>query len=95
MNHRQRSGSRHGEPRRADLRQAKRRGQVYGTAMDQRYVDTMRALKVVFRNLDYLDEAMSAGQRAEINRFLYRLRDELDHYLEAEDADEGLWIGEE
>ena len=66
-----------------------------GTDMDQRYVDTVRACKVILHNMDYLNETMTSGQRAEFIRVALRVREGLDEVLEAEDADEGLWVGEE
>ncbi len=62
--------------------------------MDQRYVDTVRAAKVVLNNLEHLDSEVTDGQRRELGRIFRRLRDGLDQFLEAGE-DEGLWIGEE
>ena len=62
--------------------------------MDQRYVDTVRAMKVVLNNLNHLDSEVTDGQRRELERLIRRLRDGLDHFLEA-GRDEGLWIGKE
>ena len=62
--------------------------------MDQRYVDTVRAMKVVLNNLNHLDSEVTAGQRRELERLIRRLQDGLDHFLEA-GRDEGLWIGNE
>ena len=62
--------------------------------MDQRYVDTVRACKAILRNMDHLDDTITDGQRAELNRLLHKVRDCLDQFLEAEEADEGLWVGE-
>jgi hypothetical protein len=45
--------------------------------------------------MDYLNESMTLGQRAEFTRVALRLREGLDDFLEAEYADEGLWVGEE
>lgn len=63
--------------------------------MDQRYVETVRACKAIMRNLDYLDDNISYGQRAELNRLLRKVQDSLDQFLLIEDEDEGLWVGEE
>lgn len=62
--------------------------------MDQRYVDTIRACKVLLRNLDLLDETITLGQRTELHRLIEKLRIKLDVFLD-EDEDEGRWIGEE
>jgi hypothetical protein len=62
--------------------------------MDQRYVDTVRACKVLLRNLDQLDETITLGQRTELARLIQKLRLKLDEFLD-EDTDEGEWIGEE
>jgi len=61
--------------------------------MDQRYVDTVRACKAILRNMDTLDDTITEGQRMELSRLLFKLRDRLELFLEPE-ADEGLWIGE-
>lgn len=61
--------------------------------MDQRYVDTVRACKAILRNMEHLDDSITDGQRMELSRLLYKLRDRLEMFLEPE-ADEGLWIGE-
>ncbi len=63
------------------------------TAMDQRYVDTVRACKAILRNMERLEDTITEGQRMELNRLLYKVRDRLERFLEPE-ADEGLWIGE-
>lgn len=62
--------------------------------MDQRYVDTVRACKVLLRNLDQLDETITLGQLTELTRLIEKLRLKLDEFLD-EDSDEGEWIGEE
>ncbi len=62
--------------------------------MDQRYVDTVRACKAIVRNLDHLDDTVTYGQRAELNRLLYKLRNCVDQFLAAEETDDGLWVGE-
>ncbi len=62
--------------------------------MDQRYVDTIRACKVLLRNLDFLDETITLGQRTELHRLIEKLRIKLDVFLD-EEEDEGRWIGEE
>ena len=63
--------------------------------MDQRYVDTMRACKVILHNLEHLDENISMAQRSELERVLQRMMGHVQDFLEAKDEDEGLWIGEE
>lgn len=77
------------------LRVISRQGLAKEGAMDQRYVDTVRALKVIQHNLDYLEDAMTPGQRTELNRLVLKLRDGLEDFLQADKTDEGLWIGEE
>ena len=62
--------------------------------MDQRYVDTVRACKVLLRNLDQLEETITLGQRTELTRLIEKLQVKLDEFLN-EDTDEGAWIGEE
>jgi len=62
--------------------------------MDQRYVDTVRACKVLLRNLEQLDETITLGQRTELTRLIEKLRLKLEAFLD-EDSDEGEWIGEE
>ena len=62
--------------------------------MDQRYVNTVRACKVLLRNLDHLEETITLGQRTELTRLIEKLRVKLDEFLD-EDTDEGEWIGEE
>ncbi|MDH4248574.1 MAG: hypothetical protein OEW39_12255 [Deltaproteobacteria bacterium] len=63
--------------------------------MDQRYLETVRSCKAILRNLDYLDEAATYGQRAELNRLLLKLYERLEFFLAADDADQGLLAGEE
>jgi len=63
--------------------------------MDQRYVDTVRACKVILRNMDHLDEEMTDGQREEISRLLFKLYDRVTLFLEGEDEDYGDLVGEE
>ena len=63
--------------------------------MDQRYVDTMRACKVILHNLEHLNENISMAQRMELERVLGKMMAHVQVFLEAEDQDEGLWIGEE
>ena len=65
-----------------------------GVAMDQRYVDTVRACKAILRNLDHLDDTVTSGQRAELNRMLYKVRDGVEQFLATEETDDGLWVGE-
>ena len=62
--------------------------------MDQRYVETMRACKAILRNMNHLDDSITEGQRAELKRLLYKVQDCLDRFLLADEADEGLWVGE-
>ena len=62
--------------------------------MDQRYVDTVRACKVLLRNLDMLEETITLGQRTELTRLIEKLRVKLDEFLDEEQT-EGDWIGEE
>ena len=63
--------------------------------MDQRYVDTVRACKVLLNNLDHLDASITAGQRSELERLMVKVIDGLHRFLEADAFDEGLWVGEE
>ena len=63
--------------------------------MDQRYVDTVRACKTLLRNLERIEDTITAGQRAELMRLMRKLQDRLEWFLENEDSDPGLWIGEE
>jgi hypothetical protein len=62
--------------------------------MDQRYVDTIRACKVMLRNLELLDETITLGQRTELHRLIEKLQVKLDEFLD-ESADEERGIGEE
>ena len=62
--------------------------------MDQRYIDTVRALKTILHNLDKLDLEVSEGQRRELERLIHKVRECLDAFINAEE-DEGLWVGEE
>lgn len=64
-------------------------------AMDQRYVETVRACKAILRNMDYLDDAATYGQREELNRLFFKVRERLETFLIAEEQDLGLWVGEE
>jgi hypothetical protein len=66
-----------------------------GSAMDQRYVDTVRAFKVILRNLDYLEETITLGQRTELTRLVERLQERLAEFLGEYEQDEGLRVGEE
>lgn len=63
--------------------------------MDQRYIDTVRACKVLLRNLTYLEDNITFGQRAELQRLFLKVQEQLDEFLEADDRDDGLWVGEE
>lgn len=63
--------------------------------MDQRYVDTIRACKVILHNLDHLDDSTTLGQRSELERLFLRLMEQMSGFLEADAHDEGLWVGEE
>jgi len=62
--------------------------------MDQRYVDTIRACKVIIRNLEQLEETITLGQRTELHRLIEKLQLKLQEFLD-EDDDKGEWIGEE
>ena len=62
--------------------------------MDQRYIDTVRAMKVILHNLDHLDMEITYGQRRELERLVQRVREVLDGFLNAGE-DEGLSVGEE
>ena len=62
--------------------------------MDQKYVDTVRACKAILRNMSYLDDTITDGQRSELNRLLFKVKDRVEHFLMTEDSDVGLWIGE-
>ncbi|MDH5750850.1 MAG: hypothetical protein OEZ59_00350 [Deltaproteobacteria bacterium] len=64
-------------------------------SMDQRYIETVRSAKAILRNLDYLDESATYGQRTELCRLLAKVRDRLEEFLKADEQDEGLFIGEE
>ena len=64
-------------------------------SMDHRYLETVRSCKAILRNLDYLEEAATHGQRAELNRLLIKLRERLEFFLTADDEDQGLLAGEE
>jgi hypothetical protein len=63
--------------------------------MDQKYVDTVRACKVILSNLDHLDESSTFGQRAELERLLVKVMDQVHRFLDADEQDLGLWVGEE
>ena len=63
--------------------------------MDQRYVDTIRACKVILHNLDHLDDNTTLGQRSELERLFSRLMEQMSGFIEADAHDEGLWVGEE
>ena len=63
--------------------------------MDQRYVDTVRACKVILHNLDHLDESTTFGQRSELERLFRKVMEDLNQFLDADAIDEGLWVGEE
>ena len=62
--------------------------------MDQRYVDTVRACKVILRNMDHLEENITEGQREEIIRLMLKVYDRLTLFLE-EEEDDGTDAGEE
>jgi hypothetical protein len=62
--------------------------------MDQRYIDTVRAMKVILHNLDHLDMEVTYGQRRELERLIHRVKDCLDEFLNAGE-DEARWAGEE
>jgi hypothetical protein len=61
--------------------------------MDQRYVDTVRACKILLRNLERLDD-ITLGQRTELHRLIEKLRLQMDEFLD-EEEDAGGWVGEE
>ncbi len=63
--------------------------------MDQKYVETVRACKILLRNLKNLDSHMTFGQRAELERLVMKLQDQIGFFLEADEKDNGLWVGEE
>lgn len=63
--------------------------------MDQKYIETVRACKIILRNLDHLDDTATLGQRAELERLMLKVADRLNLFLDAEENDEGLWVGEE
>lgn len=63
--------------------------------MDQKYVDTVRACKVILHNLDHLDDSTTLGQRSELERLFLRVMEHMSHFLNADAHDEGLWVGEE
>jgi hypothetical protein len=62
--------------------------------MDQRYVDTVRACKVIIRNLEQLEETITLGQRTELHRLIEKLQLKLEEFLDEGD-EKGEWIGEE
>lgn len=57
-------------------------------------MDTVRACKVLIRNLEQLDETITLGQRTELHRLIGKLQLKLEEFLD-EDDDKGDWIGEE
>ncbi|MBI4082436.1 MAG: hypothetical protein HY423_07475 [Candidatus Lambdaproteobacteria bacterium] len=63
--------------------------------MDQRYIDTVRAFKVIARNLDHLEDSITPGQRKELCRLIDQLQERLDLFLSADAEDKGAWVGEE
>ena len=63
--------------------------------MDQRYLETVRCCKTLLRNLDYLDENITYGQRDELSRLFQKVQQALGGFLISEEMDEGLWVGEE
>lgn len=63
--------------------------------MDQKYVDTVRACKLLMNNLDHLDESSTSGQRSELGRLLVKMVERVERFLDAEGQDAGLWVGEE
>src|SRR5262249_53393712 len=56
--------------------------------MDQRYVDTVRACKVILRNMDHLDDSITDGQRVEIRRLLFKVYDRMTLFLEGEEPED-------
>ena len=63
--------------------------------MDQRYVDTVRACKVILRNMDHLDESITDGQRAEIRRLLFKVYDRVTMFLEGEEPEDDDLLADE
>lgn len=68
---------------------------LLGHAMDQRYIDTVRACKTILRNMDYLDETITEGQRQELGRLFFKVHETVASFLVAEEEDLGRWVGEE
>ena len=66
-----------------------------GMVMDQRYVDTVRACKVILRNMDHLDESITDGQRAEIRRLLFKVYDRVTMFLEGDEPEDDDALADE
>ncbi|MCZ6471890.1 MAG: hypothetical protein O6934_00480 [SAR324 cluster bacterium] len=66
-----------------------------GVTMDQRYVNTIRACKVILHNIDHLDDSTTFGQRSELGRQFIKVMKQMNQFLEADAQDGGLWVGEE
>lgn len=62
--------------------------------MDQRYLETVRACKAILRNMSPLDDSITDGQRLELNRLLFKVKECVENFLLAGESDDGLWIGE-
>ena len=62
--------------------------------MDQRYLETVRACKAILRNMSPLDDSITDGQRSELTRLLFRVKECVEEFLIAGESDDGLWIGE-
>ena len=61
--------------------------------MDQRYLETVRACKAILRNMSPLDDSITDGQRLELNRLLFKVKECVENFLLAGESDDGLWIG--
>lgn len=62
--------------------------------MDQRYVETVRACKAILRNMSHLDDNITDGQRSELTRLFFKVKECVEDFLIAGESDDGLWIGE-
>ena len=61
--------------------------------MDQRYLETVRACKAILRNMSPLDDSITDGQRSELNRLLFKVKECVENFLLSGEWDDGLWIG--
>ncbi len=68
---------------------------IFRNSMDQKYVETVRACKVLLSNLDHLEGNTTSGQRSELERLLWRVVEQVHQFLDADAQDPGLWVGEE